>query len=139
MEHIRLSRHSGASCERGQNLIEFAIVLPVLLLVLMGIIDFGFMLKTQTDLSRANMAGARSAAFSASDDDVNTSILLSVPSSFDTSRMSISLTRESQSPERGTEVTVTATYIYKSITPLPFVSDILDGKQLTSSTTVRVE
>jgi Flp pilus assembly protein TadG len=45
--------------ERGAELIEFAIVLPVLLLIVMGIVDFGFMFQRYVVLTNAAMEGAR--------------------------------------------------------------------------------
>lgn len=48
--------------ERAAALVEFAIVLPVLLLLVFGIIDFGRALNTQNNLSAAVREGARRAA-----------------------------------------------------------------------------
>jgi Flp pilus assembly protein TadG len=51
-----------------------AIVLPLLLLILFGIIDFGLMLNRQILLTEAAREGARAAALGGSDDDVNAAI-----------------------------------------------------------------
>lgn len=48
----------------GQSLVEFALVLPVLLLVLMGIFQFGIALNQYLVLTNAVNAGARAAALS---------------------------------------------------------------------------
>jgi Flp pilus assembly protein TadG len=48
--------------DRGAAAVELALVLPVLLLVLFGIIDFGRMLNTQLTLTEAAREGARAAA-----------------------------------------------------------------------------
>ena len=45
--------------EKGAELIEFAIVLPLLLLIVMGIVDFGFMFQRYVVLTNAAMEGAR--------------------------------------------------------------------------------
>jgi Flp pilus assembly protein TadG len=45
--------------ERGAAAVEFALVLPVLLLVIFGIIDFGRMLNAQITLTEAAREGAR--------------------------------------------------------------------------------
>jgi len=50
--------------ERGAELIEFALVLPLLLLVLLGIIDFGFLFQRYEVLSNATREGARMAVLS---------------------------------------------------------------------------
>ena len=46
---------------RGQALVEFALVLPVFLLLLCGVLDFGFMLFNQMTLGSAAREGARAA------------------------------------------------------------------------------
>jgi Flp pilus assembly protein TadG len=46
-------------CERGQDVIEMAIVTPLLLLLLMGIIDYGFMFMRFVVLTNAAVEGAR--------------------------------------------------------------------------------
>lgn len=45
--------------ERGSQLIEFAIVVPILLLVLAGIFDFGMMFRTFEVVTNAAREGAR--------------------------------------------------------------------------------
>jgi Flp pilus assembly protein TadG len=45
--------------ERGAAAVEFALVLPVLLLVVFGIISFGFLMAQKASLSNATRAGAR--------------------------------------------------------------------------------
>ena len=45
--------------EHGQALVEFALVLPILLLLLCGIIDFGWLYYNQITLNNAAREGAR--------------------------------------------------------------------------------
>jgi hypothetical protein len=45
--------------QRGAELIEFALIFPLLLLVLLGIIDFGFMFQRYEVLTNATREGAR--------------------------------------------------------------------------------
>ena len=45
--------------EHGQALVEFALVLPILLMLLCGIIDFGWVYYNQMALSNAAREGAR--------------------------------------------------------------------------------
>jgi Flp pilus assembly protein TadG len=44
---------------RGQSLVEFALILPVMLMILGGILDFGFMLNSRLTLVSAVREGAR--------------------------------------------------------------------------------
>ncbi len=55
----RLTTRTRWHSERGAELIEMVVVLPLLLLVLFGIIDFGFMFQRYVVLTNAAMEGAR--------------------------------------------------------------------------------
>jgi Flp pilus assembly protein TadG len=57
---VKRIRRSGT--DQGSAAVEFALVLPVLVLILFGIIDFGRMLNARITLSQAAHEGARAAA-----------------------------------------------------------------------------
>jgi Flp pilus assembly protein TadG len=60
LTRVRTSRFRvSAIGERGAELIEFAFVLPVLLFVAFGIIDFGFLFKEYEVVTNAAREGAR--------------------------------------------------------------------------------
>jgi TadE-like protein len=54
-----LTRPLSWRSERGAELIEMAVALPLLLLVVMGIVDFGFLFQRYVVLTNAAMEGAR--------------------------------------------------------------------------------
>ncbi len=56
--------------KRGQSLVEFALVLPILLLVLFGITEFGRAIMVTNVLNTASREGARLAAVSAVGDSL---------------------------------------------------------------------
>jgi Flp pilus assembly protein TadG len=56
---------------RGNAIIEFALTLPILLLVLFGITEFGRMIMTKNVLSTASREGARLAAVGGVADSLN--------------------------------------------------------------------
>jgi Flp pilus assembly protein TadG len=58
---MRLHRRHG----RGQALTEFALVIPIFLLVLSGVLDFGFMLFSRMSVINAAREGARAGAMTA--------------------------------------------------------------------------
>ena len=45
--------------EKGQSIVEFALVLPLLLTLLCGVIDFGWIYSNQYRVENASYAGAR--------------------------------------------------------------------------------
>jgi Flp pilus assembly protein TadG len=60
MEFPKTTRRS--TRRRGSTLIEFAAVVPVLLALLMGIMEFGWLVKSNMQLSNAAREGARAAS-----------------------------------------------------------------------------
>ncbi|MDR3559882.1 MAG: TadE/TadG family type IV pilus assembly protein [Negativicutes bacterium] len=53
--------------QRGQSLVEFALVLPVLLMLVVGLLGFGLVMQDYISLAEAARAGARYAAVHPSD------------------------------------------------------------------------
>ena len=89
-----------------------AIVLPLLLLILFGIIDFGMLLNRQILLTEAAQAGARAAAFGQSDVAGRAaSVLGDQPSS-------VSVTSCPADASTADDARVTLTYRYETKTPL---------------------
>src|SRR5437016_8854858 len=50
--------------EQGQTMVEFAVVLPILIVLLFGIVQFGILFNNYVTLTDAVRAGARAAAVS---------------------------------------------------------------------------
>lgn len=61
--------------EDGQAMLEFALVLPIFLLILCGIIDFGWMFYNQLALNNICREGARYAVVNTADDHSTDEIL----------------------------------------------------------------
>ncbi len=57
-KNMSMGPMSRENMEKGMAAIEFALVLPVLLLFLMGIIEYGWLFKTQIELNNAVSASA---------------------------------------------------------------------------------
>jgi hypothetical protein len=55
-------RGGGRHGQDGQSLVEFALVLPVLLMILLGLIEFGFVFAHHQGLEYATREGARTAS-----------------------------------------------------------------------------
>lgn len=54
--------------ERGASAVEFALILPVLLTIVFGLIEFGFVFNAQISLAQATREGVRVAAVDAEAD-----------------------------------------------------------------------
>lgn len=64
-----LRRRGRTGRERGASLVEFAVALPLLLILVLGIIEFGFVLAQMNEVRHGAREGARYAAVSRPDFD----------------------------------------------------------------------
>ena len=124
-----------AKDEEGQTMAEFAIVLPILVVLLFGIVQFGILFNNYVTLTDAARAGARAAAVSRqSGDPVGAATSAVRASSADLNQGSLGV-GVSSSWAPGSQVTITATYPY-SISLLGWV---VTSGNLTTKTTEAVE
>src|SRR5437899_12902633 len=79
----RGSRNTGSS-ERGQAIVEFAIVLPVFLLLLFGLVEFGFVLNASSSVNYASRVAALLAAEGGATDGTDCMVLRAVERAFTT-------------------------------------------------------
>jgi Flp pilus assembly protein TadG len=123
--------------ERGQTFVEFALALPVLIVLLFGIIQFGIAFHSYITLTDATRAGARKAAVSrlvpaAERTSAVTQAVRDSAQNLDQSQLTPSV---SSTWVRGGEVTVSATYPYEiKLFGIPVKNGLL-----TSTTKERVE
>ena len=73
--------------ERGAELIEMALVLPLLLLIVMGIFDFGFMFREMSVVTNAAREGARAGILPDYESDAN--VVARVQQYFDASGIDV--------------------------------------------------
>lgn len=123
--------------KKGQAMVEMAIVIPILLMILMGIFEFGRIFNTYLILTNASREGARSAAVGHSDTEIIQKINNAVVY-LDSSNLTTTITPSKNSRKRGTEATVNLQYdvdivapIIDAIIPNPF--------HLETQTVMRVE
>jgi Flp pilus assembly protein TadG len=122
--------------EQGQAMTEFALVLPVLALILFAVIQFGIVFNNYVTLTDATRAGARKAAVSRDDPNRDADVMAAVRSSatdLDGSKLSVS--PPSSTWDSGTDVTVTASYPYS----ISLLGLVVKSGRLSSTTTERVE
>ncbi len=63
---------------KGQSLLEFALVIPVLCIIFMGIFDFGWILHRQITLDNATRAGGRRGAVGETTTNIKNQVVNSV-------------------------------------------------------------
>ena len=98
--------------ERGAAAVEFALLLPFLLLIVFGIIDFGRMLNAQITLTEAAREMARSESLDATPDERDRRFADAT-----TGLPGASWDLEQQCPEDG-DATAVTTYEFDFVTPL---------------------
>lgn len=62
---------------RGQSVVEMALILPIIMLLFMGIVDFGRIMNSQIQISSASRSGARLASIGKSDAEIINAINIS--------------------------------------------------------------
>jgi Flp pilus assembly protein TadG len=131
------TRRTDIRSDRGQTMVEFALVVPLLCLVLFAVIQFGVVFKDYVTLTDATRAGARKAAVSRHEADPVGTTQAKVESSasgLDPTKLNVTV---SALPtwEHGADVTVEATYPYD----IHLLGFVVASGNLTSKTTERVE
>ena len=119
---------SNVKRDRGAAAVEFALVLPLLLLIVLGIIEFGRAYNVQTTLSNAARDGVRVMALQ---DDADAARATAEASAFnlDPDKTSISVSPDSCASPEADSATVTVTYPLELITGyLPIGDFTLTGK-----------
>lgn len=123
--------------EKGQSMVEFALVIPVLLLIVIGIIEFGFMFSNYLTLTNASREATR--YISLGGDDVGAILRANnVAVNTDPNRMIINISPTSSNRSRGDSVTVEINYAHDFLTP--FMDALLGSNfNLKVKATMRVE
>ena len=114
---------------------EFTIVLPVLVLLVFGVIQFGIAFNNYLALTDAARAGARKAAvsrLSGNGSSAATAAVLAAAGDLNQSNLAVSV---SSSWQQGSNVTVSATYPYS----ISLLGLIVKSGRLNTTVTERVE
>lgn len=123
--------------ERGQSVAEFALVLPLMMLILLGIVQFGMVFKQYITLTDAVREGARKAAVSRHRTDKDTYVRNAVVTSasdlgptFTASRVSVNSTWK-----HGEDVVVRGTFDFN----INIIGIVVHSGTMSSTATERVE
>ena len=121
--------------QKGQSVTEFALALPILILLLFAVIQFGIVFNNYVTLTDATRAGARKGAVGREILNPSSAVTTAVRKSaanLNQGKLNVTV---SSTWQAGSDVTVTATYPYSiKLLGLP-----LKSGSLKSTTTERVE
>ncbi len=123
--------------DRGAAAVEFALLLPVLLLVIFGIVDFGRALNAQITLTQAAREGARLAALGQS-----SSAVVSRAQAAATGLSPVTVTVSSTCPVNagaGVDAVVQTSYSFSFITPVGAIAAMFGGAGYGSSLTLTAQ
>jgi Flp pilus assembly protein TadG len=139
--------------EDGQSLVEFALTAPILLLFLVGIINFGFIMFTYLNMNITVQEASRLAGLGQSDCSVaqytwdhlslnkaDKLVLNSCSADAttpDDQSLILAISPNDTTRKSGDYVTVTLSYKVKNLTPL--FDQFLSSLKLTATSTIRVE
>lgn len=128
--------------EKGQAMVEFALILPIFLLILCGILDMGWMFYNQLNLNNVCRDGARYAVVNTADDKSTDAIEDHIENYADTlpftNDVDIKLVYSTPVYPTAGDITVTLTTKIKFLTPV--LSTVLGSeKGLVSECVMKVE
>jgi Flp pilus assembly protein TadG len=123
--------------KRGQALVELALTLPLLIMLVIGTIEFGWLFHDYLMVTNASREGAR-IAITGVDNTAITSRIDAVTTSLKSTKVIIISPDDNNLRVSTIPVTVTVNYNHKVLTPF-LGSFIPDPIQLTSSTSMRME
>ncbi|MGP4079833.1 TadE/TadG family type IV pilus assembly protein [Pseudalkalibacillus sp. R45] len=123
--------------EKGQSMVEMALVLPLLLLILMGIFDFGRIMYTYMHLQLATQESVRLGGLGR-DDAAIIDFARDYIHVGDSSDLQVNISPNDSTRDSGDYMTVTLEYPVDYLTPL--MSKILPSPVLVKTdSTIRVE
>jgi Flp pilus assembly protein TadG len=121
----------GHAPDRGAVAVELALLLPLLLLIVFGIIDFGRALNAQITLTQAAREGARLAALNQPNVVSRTQA-----AAVGLSPVSVSVTSCPPGAGPGVNATVVASYSFSFVTPVGAIAGVFGGSGFGSPITL---
>lgn len=122
--------------QKGQSLVEFALVLPLLLLLICGVVDLGRLLFAYSSLNMTAQESVRLGGLGRTDAEIinyaKTHLVYG-----NSSKLTVTITPNGSTRKSGDNVKVALTYPLPFITPI--MSNIIPTPILSTDSTIRVE
>jgi Flp pilus assembly protein TadG len=122
--------------EEGQSLTEFALLVPLLLLLICGILDFGRVMYAYLHLNMAAQETVRLAGLGKGDSEITT-FAKNYEQLGNANLLQVTISPLKASRKSGDYVKVTLSYTLSYLTPM--ISNILPKPIITVDSTIRVE
>lgn len=117
--------------EKGQALVEFAFLVPIFLILVFAIVDFGMGFHAWISITNGAREGARLGAVLAPEQDIEDRVYEAVNLPNESTNMSVVVTNAEGQP--GESVVVEVDYEYEMITPLAGLVQFFSGDSLGDS------
>jgi len=122
--------------EDGQSLVEFALVIPIFLLVLFSIVDFGMAFHAWITVTNSAREGARIGSVHASAAAIEQRVR-DTATSLEQANLDVSVTNaDDQGGQPGESVVVDVSYSYSLITPLADLLNMVSGGTISNTFTL---
>jgi Flp pilus assembly protein TadG len=123
--------------EKGQALIELALTLPILILILGGIVDFGWIFTNQNIVDHLAREGARYAVVHSTDTNAIKNYTKSLTTSNISTTLNVAVTFSNTYNRRLGDVTVSVTGAVKVLTPITGI--FTNGQAINLDSTCRMK
>jgi len=124
---------------KGQALVEFALIVPILVMLVMGIVEFGRIFMTQQAVTNASREGARTGVLpNSSTTDVQNMVSSYMGSAGLTGGTSVQCSNVGPSVAAGTPTSVTVSYTLSILTGA-IIPGLGDSVTITHTTVMRHE
>ena len=138
---LKRSKRRHGHGEKGQALVEFVFVLPLFLVLVLAVVDFGMGLHTWISVTNGAREGARLGSVQATAGEIETKVR-QVTNTLDQAKLTVTTTNAQG--DSGEAVTVQVDYEYDLITPLGGIIGVLGGSigstlDLSSQSEMRLE
>ena len=139
---VLMDRKNKIQKEKGQALVEMAIVLPLIIALLCGTLEFGWLCFNQISIANLARQGAREGViYSGGITNLTTlteEIIAEAPEQM-RERMTVDISYSNQTSPREGDVVVSIEYLAEAITPILGIVTASNDYMLSSTCTMKVE